>query len=130
MSVGLFIALICIVYIFDVFVLIWVSGKFAGIHPLPFTRISLIALAVILNSILCVSAIYHVPMIVKPAILMIFGMLTVYIFIVFLDIPVLRASAVGGFYILCQFLMFIFLLRKFWGEDFFQIVKFMLFHNY
>jgi len=130
MSVGLFIALICLIYIFDVFVLIWASGKFAGIHPLPFRRIGTIALAVILNSVLCFSAVYHVPIIVKPAILMLFGILTVYIFIVFLDVHVLRASAAGGFYILCQFLLFIFLLRKFWYDDFFQIVKFMLFHNF
>ncbi len=130
MSVGLFIALICVVYILDVFILIWASGKFAGIHPFPFARIVSIALAVILVSILCTSAIYHVPIIIKPVILAIFVILLVYIFIVFLDVPILRASTAGGFYIFFQFLIFIFLMRQFWGGDFFQLVRFIIFHSY
>jgi hypothetical protein len=130
MNVGLFFVLICLIYIFNIFVFIWASGKFAGVRPFPFTMIVSIAIAVILNSVLCFSALYHVPFIVKPVILILFGILTVYIFIVFLDVHVLRASAAGAFYILCQFLLFIFLLRKFWYEDFFQIVKFIIFHNY
>jgi hypothetical protein len=130
MNVGLFLVIICLIYIINIFVFIWASGKFAGVRPFQFTMIVSIAIAVILNSVLCFSALYHVPFIVKPVILIFFGILTVYIFIVFLDIHVLRASAAGAFYVLCQFLLFIFLIRKFWYEDLFQIVKFIIFHNY
>lgn len=129
MNPVLFIAIISVVYIFDVFMLIWVSGRFVGIHPLPLSRISSIALAVILNSQICLSAFIHVPLIVKPLILILSGILTIYFFIFFLDVHFLRAAAAAGFFILCQFLIFIFLLRKFWYEDFFKIVKLMLFQN-
>ena len=130
MRANIFIVFIIVVYIFDVFLLIWISGRFAGIRPLRLSKIGVIGLAIILFSWLCVAAFIHVPMIVKPLILIISSIITVYIFITFLETQFLRALAAGSFFVLCQFVIFIFLLQKFWYEDFFQIVKLILFQYY
>ena len=130
MSMNIFIIIIGSIYIFDVFLLIWISGRFAGIRPLTLSQIGAIGLAIILFSWLCVTAFIHVPMIVKPLILIISSIITVCIFITSLEKQFLRALAAGSFFVLCQFVIFIFLLQKFWYEDFFQIVKLILFNYY
>ena len=130
MNANIFIILITIVYIFDVCLLIWISSRFAGIRPFQLSRIGTIGLAILLFSWLCLTAFIHVPMIVKPLILIISAIITVYIFIAHLEKQFLRALAAGSFFVLCQSVIFIFLLQKFWYEDFFQIVKLMLFQYY
>jgi hypothetical protein len=71
-----------------------------------------------------------VPFLIKPLILVISGMITIGFFIDLSPGHILRAMAAGGFFILCQFLIFIFLLRKFWEATFFQVIKQFLFQNY
>ena len=55
-----------IIYILDIFFLIWLSGKFVGIQPLPKKDIGILGLAIIMLSWLIGTAFAHVPLIIKP----------------------------------------------------------------
>ncbi|MCI0495296.1 hypothetical protein L0Z72_09850 [candidate division KSB1 bacterium] len=110
-----------IVYILDIFALIWLSGKFVGIDPLPKKDIGVLGLAIILLSWLIGNAVYHVPLIIKPYLILLALVLILYFFILILDTHFLKAIAAGMFFLLCQVVFFIVLLRQFWSIDFFQI---------
>ena len=129
MSVSLLFALIIIVYIFDVFALIWISGRFVGIQPFPLSQVGVMGLAVLLFSWLSLSAFIQVPLILKPLILLISAVVTIYIFISLLETHILKSIAAGAFFVLCQLMIFIFLLKQLWNKDFFQIVKIFLFQQ-
>ncbi len=130
MSVNIFIISISVIYVFNVFLVTWLSGRFAGIRPFSLSKIGALGLALILFSWLSLTAFIHVTLILKPLILLLYGIVSVYIFIAILDTHLLRALVAGSFFILCQFVIFIFVIQKLWHEDFFQIVKLMLFQYY
>ena len=130
MKANILIALIGIVYIFDVFLLTWISGRIAGIQSFSFSKIGNIGLGVILFSWLSLTAFVHVPMMVKPLILVVSAGVTVYIFIVMLETQPLRAMIAGAFFIVCQFTVIVFLIKELWDKNFFQIIKFILFQYY
>jgi hypothetical protein len=119
-----------IIYILDIFALIWLSGKFVGINPLPKKDIGVLGLAIILLSWLMGTAVYHVPLIIKPYLILLAFVLIVYFFILILDTHFLKAIAAGLFFLLCQVVLFIVLLRQFWSTDFLQLVKYILFNSY
>ena len=127
MSLSLLIATIVFLYILDVFLIIWSSGKFAGIKPFPLKAMASIGIAIILFSWLALSAFIYVPLIIKPLIIIISWIITIYIFISLINTHVLRAIASGTFFVICQLVLFVFLLQQLWDKDFFQIVKIILF---
>ena len=119
-----------VVYILDIFFLLWLSGKFAGIQPLPIKDIGILGLSIILLSWLIGTALVHVPLIIKPFMILLAFVLIIYFFILILDTHFLKATAAGLFFLLCQVVLIIVLLREFWTKDFFQLVKYLLFNSY
>jgi len=119
-----------IVYILATFVVIWFSGRFIGIQSMTIKEVGYLGLAIILLSWLIGSALFYVPLIIKPFIILIAGILIIYIFISILDTHILKAIAAGLFFIVCQLIIIVVLLKELWTKDFFQEVKFMLFQLY
>jgi len=119
-----------VIYIIDIYALIWLSGRFVGIQSLPIKDIGILGLSIILLSWLIGSAIVHVPLIIKPFIILVGFALIIYFFILILDTHFLKATAAGLFFLLCQVVLIIVLVREFWTKDFFQVVKYILFHSY
>ncbi len=130
MKISLLIFLSIAIYIADIFFLVWVSGKFIGLKPLKFSKIAITGTAILLFSCLSTSAFFQVPWLLKPLILLISGVLTIYFFIVFFDTQFFKAVAAGLFFIFCQFLLLLLVVRQLWNKDFFQAVKFLLFQNF
>ena len=127
MSLNLLIIIVAFLYTLVDFLLIGLSVKFSGINPFPLKSVFTIGVSVILFSWLTLSAFIYVPIIIKPLIIVIAWAITIYIFISFLDTHILRSIASGAFFLLCQVVLFIFLLKHLWNKDFFQIVKIILF---
>ena len=125
MNLYIFVISAIIVYIIDIFALIWLSGKFVGIQNLSLKDIGVLGLSIILLSWLIGTAVYHVPLIIKPAIILFAFALIVYFFILILDTQFLKATAAGLFFLLCQVVFIIVVLRQFWSNDFFQIVRYL-----
>lgn len=130
MNSALLIAAIIIVYILDIFALIWLSAKFVGINPIPLKDVGGLGLSIILLSWLIGTAFYHIPLIIKPFMILLAFILIVYFFILILDAHVLKSIAAGLFFLLCQVVLIIVLLRQFWSKDFFQIIRYILFDSY
>ena len=130
MNLSIFIIGAIAVYILDIFFLIWLSGKFVGIQPFPKKDVGILGLAIILLSWLIGTAFVHVPLIIKPFMILLAFALIIYFFILVLDTHFLKATAAGLFFLLCQVVLIIVLLRQFWTKDFFQIVRFILFNSY
>lgn len=130
MNLSLFIISATIIYILDTFALIWLSGKFVGIDPLPKKDVGILGLAIIMLSWLIGNAIYHVPLIIKPFMVLLAFILVVYFFIMILDTHVLKAVAAGLFFLLCQAVFFITLVRQFWSHDIFQMLRYLLFDSF
>jgi hypothetical protein len=130
MNIHLLIFGAVIIYVLDIFVLIWLSGRFAGIHPLPIRDIGILGLAIILLSWLIGTAIYNVPLILKPFMILLAMVAIIYFFILILDTHFLKAIAAGLFYLLCQVVLIIVLLRELWSKDFFRLVRYILFNSY
>ncbi|HEX9971442.1 MAG TPA: hypothetical protein VGD14_05165 [bacterium] len=120
MNLYLLIISASIIYILDIFALIWLSGKFVGINPLPKKDIGALGLAIILLSWLMGTAVYHVPLIIKPFMILLALALILYFFILILDTHFLKAIAAGLFFLLCQVVLSIVVLRQFWLKDFFS----------
>jgi hypothetical protein len=130
MNVSLLIAGAVTIYILDIFVLIWLSGRFVGIHPLPIKDIGVLGLAIILLSWLIGTAIYQVPLIIKPIMILLAMVIIIYFFVLILDTHFLKAIAAGLFYLLCQVVLIIVILRELWTTDFFKLVRYILFNSY
>ncbi len=130
MNMSLLITGIIFVYIADIFAFIWLSGKFVGIQTLSAKNVGVIGLSIILFSWLVGLALYQVPLVIKPLIMIIAFVIIIYIFVLLLDTHFLKAIAAGLFFIVCQLLIIIVLLRELWTKEFFQIVKFMILHYY
>ncbi len=119
-----------VIYLLDTFALIWLSGRFVGINPLPKKDITILGLTIILLSWLIGTAVYHVPLIIKPFMVLLAFVFIIYFFVLILDTHFLKATAAGLFFLLCQVVLIIVLLRQFWSEDFVQLVRFLLFNSY
>ena len=130
MPISLLIAAAIILYILDIFALIWLSGKFVGINPMPLKDGGVLGLSIILLSWLIGTAFYHAPLIIKPFIILLALALIIYFFILILDTHFLKATAAGLFFLLCQIVLIIVLVRQFWSKDFLQIVRYILFNSY
>ena len=125
MNLYLFVISAIIIYILDIFALIWLSGKFVGIQKLSLKDIGVLGLSIILLSWLIGTAVYHVPLIIKPMIVLLAFALIVYFFILILDTHFLKATAAGLFFLLCQVVLIIVVLRQFWSKDFLRIVRYL-----
>ncbi|MDZ7336791.1 MAG: hypothetical protein ONB32_16700 [candidate division KSB1 bacterium] len=130
MNLSLLIIGAIVVYLLDIFALIWLSGRFVGINPLPIKDIGILGVAIILLSWLIGTAVYHVPLVIKPFMVLLALVLIIYFFILILDTHVLKAIAAGLFFLLCQVVLIVVLLRQFWSADFLNIIKYMLFDLY
>ncbi len=130
MNINLLIVSSAIIYILDIFFLLWLSGKFVGIQPLPKKDIGVLGLAIILLSWLIGTAFAHVPLIIKPFIILLAFVLIIYFFILILDTHVLKATAAGLFFLLCQVVLIIVVLREFWTRDFINLVRYIFFNSY
>lgn len=130
MNLSILIISASIIYILDIFGLIWLSARFVGIDPLPKKDIALLGLAITMLSWLIGTAVYHVPWIIKPFMVLLAFVLIVYFFILILDTHLLKAIAAGLFYLICQVVLVVVLLRQFWSEDFMRLVRFILFNPY
>lgn len=130
MNVSLLIGGAVTIYILDIFVLIWLSGRFVGIHPLSIKDVGVLGLAIILLSWLIGTAIYQVPLIIKPVMILLAMVIIIYFFVLILDTHILKAIAAGLFYLLCQVVLIIVILRELWTTDFFKLVKYILFNSY
>ena len=130
MNFSLLITGTVVIYILDIFFLIWLSGKFVGIQPLLKKDIGILGLAIILLSWLVGTAFIHVPLIIKPFMILLAFVLIIYFFTLILDTHFLKATAAGLFFLLCQVVLIIVLLREFWTKDFFQLVRYILFNSY
>lgn len=127
MNIALLIISSIIIYVLDIFALIWFSGKFIGIQSFSIKDIGILGLAIILFSWLIGTAVVHVPLILKPYIVLLSFGVIIYFFILVLDTHYLKAIAAGLFFLLCQAVLIIVLLREFWTKDFFELVRFILF---
>lgn len=130
MSLYFLIASAIVIYILDIFFLIWLSGKFVGIHPLFLRDVCVLCLAIILFSWLIAMAIYYVPLIIKPFMILLAFVFIIYFFIIILDTHFLKATAAGLFFLLCQVVLMIVLIRQFWTENFLDLVRYILFNSY
>jgi len=130
MNFSLLITCAVIIYILDIFFLIWLSGKFVGIQPLPKKDIGILGLAIIMLSWLIGTAFAQVPLLIKPFMILLAFVLIIYFFILVLDTHILKATAAGLFFLLCQVVLIIVVLREFWTKDFFQLVRYIFFNSY
>ncbi len=130
MTLNLLIFAAILIYIFDVFILVWLSGKFAGIQPFHLSQVLILTLSILLFSWLAMFAFIHVPFELKPFILVLSAVVIIYIYIISLKTSFLKSLAAGFFFNLTQFVLILFLLRQFWNEHFFQIVKYYLFQYF
>ena len=122
------IAGIFIVYLCDIFALIWLSGKFAGIATFRLTDVLYIGLIIILFSWLIGVAFIIVPLLIKPIILLIACSVLIYLYTMLLDVNAVRAMAAGFFFVCCQFFIIAFLLNQLWDKPFFQSIKAFIFN--
>ena len=130
MNITLLIILAITIYVFDVLFLVWASGRFVGQKPLNFSQVGATGLSIILFSCLSISAFFYVPFMIKPLILIISGAFTIYFFIVFTQTHLLKAIVAALFFIFCQFLLLLIVIKQVWNREFFQYVKFMLFQYF
>lgn len=130
MNLSLLIIVAIIIYILDIFVLIWLSGRFVGINPLPIKDIGVLGLAIMLLSWLMGTALYHVPLVIKPFILLLGLALILAFFVAILETQTIKAVAAGLFFLLCQAVLFVVLLRQFWSQNLIQFIRYMLFDSY
>lgn len=130
MNLPLLIIAAIIIYILDIFALVWLSVRFVGINPLPIKDIGVLGLAIVLLSWLIGTAVYHVPLVIKPFILLLGLALILAFFVAILDTQRIKAVAAGLFFLLCQALLFIVLLRQFWSENSLQFIRYRLFDSY
>lgn len=127
---SLFFGIILFLYIVDVFVLIWLSGKFAGIFGQKFSEISFMGITIIMLTWLIVMALISVPFELKPFILGIGIALVIYIFVLLLDEHIAKSVAAGLFFILCQLIFVIVLFREVWSREFFRALRVLFFQGY
>jgi hypothetical protein len=118
------------IYILDVFILIWLSGKFVGIQKLPMKDIGILWLVIMLLSWLIGNAVVQVPLIIKPFLIVLAFVLIVYFFTLILDTHILKATAAGMFFLLCQVILIIVFIRQFWTKDLYDLVRYILFNAY
>ena len=128
MNITLLIIGAIIIYIIDIFALTYFSGKFIGIQSFPIKDVGILGLAIILFSWLIGTAVVHVPLILKPYLLLFSLGVIIYFFILVLDTHYLKAIAAGMFFLLCQAVLIIVLLRQFWTKDLLDLVRFILFN--
>jgi len=129
MNINFLIGAIIIIYVLDIFALIWLSGKFVGIQPFPITDIGLLGLLIILFSWLAGSAFYFVPLDLKFYVVVFAALMIIIIFVLFLNTYILKAVAAGLFFIVCQLLIIILLFRGFLKTDLINVVRYILFQN-
>lgn len=130
MNYSLLITGVIVIYILDIFFLIWLSGKFVGIQSLPKKDIGILGLAIIMLSWLIGTAFAYVPLIIKPFMILLAFVLIIYFFILILDTHILKATAAGLFFLLCQVVLIIVVLREFWTRDLLNLVKYLFFNSY
>ncbi len=129
MNLSLVIVIATAVYILDVLVLVWISVRFVGLDTVPKRDMLALATAIILLSWLAGTALYHVPMVLKPFILLLGLGLIVSFFVSILEAQAIKALAAGVFYLLCQAVLFLTLVRQLWSENFLQMLRYLLFHS-
>ena len=130
MNINLLIGSAVTIYILDIFILIWLSVRFVGIHPLPTKDVGVLGLAIILLSWLIGTAVYQAPLIIKPFMILLAMAIIIYFFILILDTHFLKAIAAGLFYLLCQVVLFIVILRELWTTELFKLLRYILFNSY
>lgn len=118
------------IYILDVFFLIWLSGKFVGIQKLPMKDIGILWIAIMMLSWLIGSAVVQAPLIVKPFLIVLAFVLIVYFFNLILDTHILKATAAGMFFLLCQVILIIAVIRQFWSKNLYDLVRYILYNAY
>ncbi|MDW7681966.1 MAG: hypothetical protein SCK70_15495 [bacterium] len=118
-----------IVYVCNVFLLVWLSLKFVGHDTITAKLVALLGTAIVLVSWLTASALLHAPLFLKPMMVLIGCIILIVAFIVLLDPHRLKAITAGTFYVVCQFLVIVLLLRQIWRQDLFEIVKYLLFQH-
>ena len=129
MNINLLIGSAVTIYILDSFILIWLSGRFVGIHLLPIKDVGVLGLAIILLSWLIGTAVYQAPLIMKPFMILLAMAIIIYFFILILDTHFLKAIAAGLFYLLCQVVLFIVILRELWTTELFKLLRYILFNS-
>jgi len=130
MNLNLLIVSSAIIYILDIFFLIWLSGKFVGIQSLPKKDVGILGLAIIMLSWLIGTALAYVPLIIKPVMILLAFVLIIYFFILIFDTHLLKAIAAGMFFLLCQVVLIIVVLREFWTRDLLNLVRYIFFNSY
>lgn len=129
MHFSLLIVAAAILYILDIFFLLWMSGKFVGIEPLPKKDLAALGVAIVLWSWLIGSAAYHVPLIIKPVMILLWIVFLLYFFVAILETHVTKAIAAALFFLLCQAILVIVLLRQFWSPALMQFIRYILFDS-
>jgi len=127
MTLTLLLIGIALVYMLDIFVLIWFSGKFVGIRPLPMKDIGILGLAIILLTWLIAMALIQVPLVMKPFILLLAMGFIIYFFILVLDTSILKSLAAGLFFLLCQLVLLVTLLKELSRQDLLQLLRYILY---
>lgn len=127
MNLSLFIIGAAIIFILDIFALIWFSGKLVGIEPLPKKDLAALGVAIILWSWLIGSAAYHVPLIIKPMMILLWMVFLLYFFVTILNTHVTKAIAAALLFLLCQAVLVIVVLRQFWSSALIRFIRYILF---
>ncbi len=127
MNLSSFIIAGSVIYIIDVFALIWLSVRFIGIEPVPKKDLAALGAAILLLTWLVGTGVYHVPLVIKPFLLFLgFGAVVAF-FAAILETQTIKALAAGMFFLLCQAALITVLLRQLWSEKLLQIIRYMLF---
>ncbi len=130
MNLSLFIIAGSVIYILDVFALIWLSVRFIGIEPVPKKDLAALGAAILLLTWLVGTAVYHVPLVIKPFLLLLGLGAVVAFFVVILETQTIKALAAGMFFLLCQAVLVTVLLRRLWSEELLQMIRYLLFYSH
>lgn len=122
--------IIAFLYIVDVFALVWLSGRFAGISNQKISNIGFIGMAIIMVTWLVGMALFYVPFELKPAMLFMGIALIVYVFVLLLDEHIAKCLAAGLFYVFCQLIFLIVIFREMWNRDFFRAIRTIFFQSF
>ncbi len=120
-----FILSIIFIYAIDLYFFMWLSYRFAGLGQISHGRILSGSIAILIFTVLIFSALLQVPLEIKPFILFIAFAAIVGVFIYNFQEQPVKATVAGVFFIFCQLIFTIFLLKYFWYNRFVQTIKFI-----